>query len=73
MIYNGMPLIESNILTKGISNVPKRRNKNKRIQKKLIKKYGYVPIPDPNVYILEGRVIGHPLTINKLKRKLKKA
>lgn len=67
MFYNGMPLVESKLLTRGFSKTPKRINNNKRIQKKWIKKYGYVPIPDPNIYFLDGKFIGHPLTVRKIK------
>lgn len=72
MFYNGIPLVESKSLINGFSKTPKRRNKNKRIQKKWIKKYGYVPIPDPKIYFFDGKFIGHPLTISKINRKFKK-
>ena len=35
MFYKGYPLIESKVLVKGVSNIPVRRNKSKRIQKKM--------------------------------------
>jgi hypothetical protein len=67
----GLKIVENNLLTKGISNEPNKRNKNKRIQKKWIKKYGYKIIPDPKIYYFEDKIIGHPLIIRKLLKKLK--
>lgn len=64
--YNGIPLIENRILIKGHSNIPRRKNKSKRIQKKWVKKYGFLEIPDSQIYLIGGKIIGHPLTIRKL-------
>ena len=61
-----MELVESKILTLGVSDVPNKIHKKKRIQKKWIKKYGYAPIPDPNLYIFDGKIIGHPIIIKRL-------
>lgn len=71
MFYKGYPLIESKVLVKGVSNIPVRRNKSKRIQKKWIKKYGYRDIPDPNLYFFNGKFIGHPITIRKIVKAIK--
>lgn len=73
MVYNGIPLIESKACTIGISDVPMRRNKSKRIQKKWIKKYGYTLIPDPKLYFFDGKFIGHPLTIKKIIKAINKS
>lgn len=72
MYYNGIPLIESKAMVKGISDIPKRKNKSKRIQKKWIKKYGYLSIPDTNIYFFDGKFIGHPLIVKKIIKAINK-
>lgn len=62
--YNGMGIIVNNIFTKGTRQ--KKINKTKRINKKWKKKYGYINIPDKQVYIIDNKIYGHPITINKL-------
>jgi len=69
--YNGIPLINSRKLIKGHTNIPRRKNKSKRIQKKWIKKYGFLEIPDPQIYFIDGKIIGHPVTIKKLIKEVK--
>lgn len=72
MHYCGMPFIESKMCTKGTIRLPKRRSKSKRIQKKWNKKYGYnyIPIPDDQVYIFDGKCIGHPKTLKKIIKRI---
>jgi hypothetical protein len=74
MYLHGMPVIESSNLISGYKTIPKKRNKNKRIQKKWNKKYGYyfVPIPDTNIYYFDGMYGGHPKTIKKIMKIIKK-
>jgi hypothetical protein len=48
------------------SNIPKRPNKRKRIAKKWLKKYGTKMIPNPNVFVTNDSIIGHPSIIRKL-------
>ena len=57
MLYLGMNIIESYKYTK-VKQIPKRKNKSKRIQKKWIKKYGMINIyiPDPNIYLCHPSV-----------------
>lgn len=73
MLFNGIEVIEneSNLFVKGYNTYPKRKNKNKRIQKKWNKIYGFysVPIPDDKIYVFNGKLIGHPKTIKKLLKK----
>lgn len=71
---NGMQLVGSKVLTKGYSEIPKKRNKSKRIQKKWNKKYGYnsIPIPDTQLYFFDGKLIGHPVTIKKVLKVINK-
>jgi hypothetical protein len=66
--YMGLPMIPMKTLTKGTLSVPKRRNKQKRIQKKWIMKYGfnYIPIPDTQIYVFDNKIIGHPITLKKI-------
>lgn len=68
MFLNGMPLVESELFTKGTIKLPRRRNKSKRIQKKWNKKYGFncISIPDTQIYIIDGKCIGHPKTLQKM-------
>lgn len=48
---------------------PARRNTNRRIQKKWLRKYGYRKIPDTSVYFtIDGKAVMHPATYKKLKR-----
>lgn len=72
-MFNGILLVKSNMLTKGSIRLPKRKNKSKRIQKKWNKKYGFnsIPIPDPQIYIVDGKCIGHPKTLEKITKGLK--
>jgi hypothetical protein len=65
--FNGFPVKTTSMLQKTITE-PIKRNRNKRINKKWIKKYGYRSrqIPDKKVYILNNCIYGHPKTIEKL-------
>lgn len=65
-LINGLDMVTSTRFTKGVSNIPKKRNKSKRIQKKWIKKYGYKPIPDEQIYMFDGKIMGHPITIKRM-------
>jgi hypothetical protein len=75
VFYNGIEFIESKACTKGTIQVSKKINKSKRIQKKWNKKYGYdyIAIPNPDVYIFEGKCIGHPKTLKKIIKKINKS
>lgn len=66
MFYNGMQVVESKNYTKGVSKEPLKKNKNRRIQKKWIKKYGFKSIPDPSIYVCDNMIFGHPQTIRKM-------
>jgi len=58
MLYLRINRIESYKYTK-LKEIPKRKNKSKRIQKKWIKKYGLISIsiPDPNIYLVNDGYI----------------
>lgn len=68
MFYNGISFVENKVFTKGYKEIPRRKNKNKRIQKKWIKEFGFrsIPLPDPNLYFIDGKFYGHPTTIKKV-------
>lgn len=71
MLYNGLKVIENSNLTKGTKQ--NKTHKAKRINKKWRKKYGYTPIPDKNIYIIDNKyIVGHPLIIKKLAEQIKK-
>lgn len=62
----GMEMVENSMLIKGKTIA--RKHKKKRIQKKWLKKYGYKDIPDPKVYVFDGKIIGHPKTLKKIEK-----
>lgn len=71
MFYKGLEIIENRMLSKG--NRQKKTHKSKRINKKWRKKYGYIDIPDKNVYVMENRyIVGHPITIKKLLKEVER-
>lgn len=63
---NGMEIVEQSNFIKGYSKEPLKKNKNRRIQKKWNKKYGFKPIPDPQIYFINNKIMGHPETIRKM-------
>jgi len=72
---HGLEVIENVQLTDGFLEYPSKRNKNKRIQKKWIKKYGYKrkPIPNKNIYIFENKILmAHPAIIKKMMKGMNK-
>jgi hypothetical protein len=67
---NGMEVVEQSSFVKGYSKEPLKKNKNRRIQKKWIKKYGFKPIPDPQIYVINNKIMGHPETIRKMLKEI---
>lgn len=63
---NGIEILEQSNFVKGYSKEPLKKHKNRRIQKKWIKKYGFKPIPDPQIYFINNKIMGHPETIRKM-------
>jgi hypothetical protein len=63
-LLNGIELVKSNLFTKGTRQ--NKTHKSKRINKKWRKKYGFVDIPDKQVYMMQGKIFGHPITIDKI-------
>lgn len=61
----GYQIIENNYL---IDRVRVRTHKKKRINKKWTKRYGYKGVPKKDVYIMGDKIIGHPDTINKMRK-----
>ena len=67
--FNGYTIIESEHC---VDQVRSRRHKQRRIDKKWLKRYGYKYIPKKEVYITADRVIiGHPTLIQKIIEKIK--
>lgn len=55
----------------GYTSEPARRHRKKRIQKKWLKRYGYRPKPDKNIYFLEdGPIVMHPAVFRDFVRAL---
>jgi hypothetical protein len=53
-------------LTDGFTDEPARRHKRKRIQKKWLKRFGYKPKIDGNIYLTEDdKILMHPETFKK--------
>jgi hypothetical protein len=51
----------------------KRKHKQKRINKKWLKKYGYIEVPDiTTIYIMDRNIIAHPKTIEIMKKYVNK-
>jgi len=50
----------------------KRKHHKKRINKKWLKKYGYNSKPNPDVFLTNNSIIGHPETIRKLQQLINK-
>lgn len=70
MYFLGLEVIENKMLVVQGETVPKRRNKNKRIQKKWNKKYGYYSksIPDSRIFIVCNKIFVHPVIFKKIKK-----
>lgn len=60
----GMKVIEQELI-KGYAQ--RKTHKNKRINKKWLKRYGTYPIYDDNCYMINGTLIGSPKVINALR------
>ena len=63
-MLNGLQVIENKLLVKGTRQ--RKTHKCKRINKKWRKKYGFIDIPDKNLYRVDNYIVGHPITIRKL-------
>lgn len=64
---SGMKLVESTLMVDSIT-VQARRNHQKRINKKWLKRYGYriITIPKTDVYVMNDMIVGHPKIIRKM-------
>ena len=69
-LYNGVPIIITNAITK---TVQARTHKKKRINKKWLKRYGYKEVQDENkTYMIDGKLYMTQRCYNKMKSILKK-
>ena len=70
-MLNGLDVIVINHMFEKSTNIPRRRSKKKRIQKKLIKKYGYIKKIDTRCIIFEDKMFCHLKTLDKIKNEIK--
>lgn len=61
---NGMEVIKNDVFKKGTRQ--NKIHKSKRINKKWRKKYGFISIPDKQVYVIGNKIYGHSKTIDKM-------
>jgi hypothetical protein len=71
--FNGMPLI-SNANMYDLKIVQLKKHKKKRINKKWLKRYGTKTIKEPQKTIIYTNfgIFGHPETIKKITKKMKR-
>lgn len=68
---NACQIILNRNLTDGFTDEPARRHKRRRIQKKWLKRYGYKPRINENIYVTQDEqtkvktIIMHPATFRK--------
>ena len=69
MIPYGMQLVESEAMVDIIS-TQKRKHRQKRLNKKYKKKYGFISFKKPKqqIFIMDGRIICHPTIAVKIKQ-----
>lgn len=66
---NGYRLIASDAVKKRIQ---RRTHRKKRVNKKWLKKYGYMYVPDDeHIYIMGDCIVGTPKTIEKIIKQYK--
>lgn len=65
----GLQIIENIHMVDTIQN---KTHRTKRINKKYIKKYGFTNIPKKNVFMADGKLIGHPETLKILRNEANK-
>jgi sporulation protein YlmC with PRC-barrel domain len=66
-MFGGMELIPSPWMR---DLVQQRTNKNKRINKKWAKKYGFDEVPWQKVYTIGDKIMAHPKVIDQLTERL---
>ena len=73
MLLNGLEVIHSCVIVDRIP-IQSKTHRQKRINKKWLKKYGtkIIEVPKKDVFIFDGKIIGHPKTLNKLTEKMLK-
>ena len=67
--FYGFDFIPSELM---VDQVRAKRNKKKRIDKKWLKRYGYISKPKKEVYIINRKIYGHPEMIKLIKEAIKK-
>ena len=61
--FNGMKLVENKFL---VNKIQKKTHKWKLLNWIYLKLYGYIEIPDKNVYYYGDKILGHPETLKRL-------
>lgn len=68
-LIGGIPIIANENV---VIEIQARTHRKSRINKKWRKKYGTKQAPSPNLIYTNGAIIGHPKTIEKLKKAVNK-
>lgn len=68
-LIGGIPVIAS---WGAVTEVQARTHRKSRINKKWLKRYGTKYVPSKDLIYFQGMIIGHPKTIEKLKKAVNK-
>lgn len=71
MLFNGLEVITVDNIFEKSTNIPKRRSKKKRTQKKFNKKYGFVKVINTECLIFENKIICHSKVLDKIQNAIK--
>ncbi len=70
MIFNGMQVKIVDYPFESETNIPKRRSKKKRTQKKFNKKYGFLKKIDYKILVYDNTIICHSKTLEKILKQI---
>ena len=71
-ILTGVSVATLDHLFESSTNIPKRKSKKKRIQKKLIRKYGYSNKIDYSILFIDNKLVCHSRTLKRINELTKK-
>ena len=63
---SGLPIVKIDHLFESNTNIPKRKSKNKRIQKKLIRKYGYSKKVNYSILFIDNKLVCHSRALKRI-------
>ena len=66
-VLNGLPVETIDHVFESCTNIPKRKSKKKRIQKRLIKKYGYSKKVDYSILFIDNKLVCHSRAAERIK------